>query len=222
MRNRFDEVLNILNKKIVEMSECAEKIILFSAEAFVNQNMQKAKNAIEHDVKIDDLEREIEKICMKLLIRHQPVARDLRTVSSALKIITDIEHIGDQASKISKLVLRTIGSPDVQYIDLFLKASRMVGFMVTHSVNAFVKNDLDLAIKIIRNDDLVDKIFSEIKSKIIDNLRKNKIKCEKSIDVLMIAKYFERIGDHAAHIANWAIFSITGMHKIEFEKVDVG
>jgi phosphate transport system protein len=200
------------------MGEHVEQIILYATKAFIDQDERIAGHAIEFDSEIDNYEKQIESMCLKLLLRQQPVAKDLRVISSSLKIITDLEHIGDQSSEIANLTLRLMELPEIEDVNFISKMSDAVIFMVTNVINAFVNSDLELALKVIGHDDIVDDLFNGVKNKLIKIMQTNANNCEQAIDLLMIAKYFERIGDHATSIASWTIFSITGSHFYDEKK----
>lgn len=212
MRNRFDEQLAELNKEIIEMGSMCEEVIDKATKAINLGDVQLAKTVKESGASIDQMERDIESRCMKLLLHQQPVARDLRMISAALKMITDMERIGDQAEDIAEIVTfldgRTVGE-----MKLISEMAYKTIEMVTASVDAFVKKDTVIAEKVIEQDDIVDNYFSDIKTSIINWIANNPEDGEFALDLLMIAKYLERIGDHATNIAEWVIFSVTGIHK---------
>ena len=215
MRGFFDEQLELLNTQLIEMGTLIEHSIRSAAEALVSQDIAQAKEAMRFDKKVDEKEREIEALCLKLLLRQQPVARDLRFISSALKMITDMERIGDQAADISEIVLFIA---DQQYIKKLEHIPAMAGAtieMVTKSIDAFVNRDVDLARKVISMDDVVDDLFDQVKAELIALIGKDASNGEQAMDLLMIAKYYERIGDHATNIAEWVEFTITGIHSKE-------
>ena len=216
MRNRFDLQLKQLNDDIIEMGNMIERAIEMGVYALIGHDTDKAKQTINYDMDIDHMERDIEALCMKLLLQQQPVARDLRQISSALKMITDMERIGDQASDIADLS-KFIEENHVQIPELIGKMAEMTVGMVTESVDAFVKRDLDLCRKVIDDDDQVDDAFNQIKMALVKRIQENHVKSFEAADLLMVAKYFERIGDHATNIAEWVIYSITGKHVDEAE-----
>ena len=204
MRNRFDEQLYELNKKIIEMGAMCEDEISKVATALSKGDVELAKNVIHDGSMIDQMEREIESRCMKLLLHQQPVARDLRLISAALKIITDMERIGDQAEDIAEIVVCLQGQT-MECMELVDEMACETTKMVQRSVDAYVKKDVKLAEEVVAQDDIVDDYFSMIADKSSDG--------ELALDFLMITKYFERIGDHATNIAEWVIYSVTGTHK---------
>ena len=212
MRNRFDEQLFELNREIIEMGAMCEELIAKAAKALSDADMELAAAVIESSNAIDQMERDIESRCMKLLLHQQPVARDLRQISAALKMITDMERIGDQAEDIAEIVLYLKGHT-LEGMELIGEMAKETIAMVTASVDAFVKKDVELAEKVITQDDLVDDYFSRIKHGIISLIAENSSEGEFALDILMISKYFERIGDHASNIAEWVIYSVTGVHK---------
>lgn len=213
MRNRFDRQLEQLNNELIEMGNLVEHAIQSAVTALVKQDVDQARAAIEFDQEVDRQERDIEALCMKLLLQQQPVARDLRLISAALKMITDMERIGDQAADISEITIFLAKEEYVQDLELMSQMAMETILMVTHSVEAFVQKDLNLAKSVIDHDDIVDKLFDDIKQQLILLIQKNVANSEQAADLLMVAKYLERIGDHATNIAEWVIYSITGVHE---------
>ena len=212
MRNRFDEQLFELNKEIIEMGAMCEEAIDKAVKALNIGDVELAKNVKNGSNSIDQMERTIESRCMKLLLHQQPVARDLRLISAALKMITDMERIGDQAEDIAEIVTFLEGRTIGEMTHISDMANKTIE-MVTASVDAFVRKDLELAESVITQDDIVDNYFSEMKCGIINWISENPTDGEFALDLLMIAKYLERIGDHATNLAEWVIYSITGKHK---------
>lgn len=212
VRERFDKQLERLNDLLVEMGNAIESSIKIAVEALINQNADLAQSVIDADREIDELEKEIERRCLKLILQQQPVASDLRAISSALKMITDMERIGDQAADISEITIFLSGEKYVKNIVHIPQMANAVSKMVKDSIDAFVNQDLDLVMEVIEYDDVVDDLFDVIKNEVIDLIRQNAENGEQAIDFLMVAKYFERIGDHAENIAEWVYFSITGEH----------
>lgn len=212
MRNRFEEQLFELNREIIEMGALCEEAIAKTAKALLEGDVALAEHVKSESGSIDQMERDIEGRCMKLLLHQQPVAGDLRLISAALKMITDMERIGDQAEDIAEIITFLNGRT-MQDMSRIEKMAQETMEMVTKSVDAFVKKDVALAEKVIRQDDIVDDYFSKIKSDIIGLITENAVDGEYALDILMIAKYFERIGDHATNIAEWVIYSVTGIHK---------
>lgn len=214
MRNRFDRQLKTLNDELIEMGSMIEKSIEKALVALITQNVDKAKEVIAFDTEIDRQEREIESLCMKLLLQQQPVARDLRLISSALKMITDMERIGDQAADIAELATFMASNSKVNNLKHVSQMGQETMIMVINSIEAFVEKNLEKAHQVLKHDDIVDKLFDEVKSEVIEMIHLDKEMGEHATDVLMVAKYFERIGDHATNIAEWVIYSITGEHEI--------
>jgi len=212
MRRKFDEELSQLNDMLVELGALVEKAIKRATQAILDNNKKKAKKAIAADRDIDSLEKEIEALCLRLLLRQQPVARDLRLISAALKMITDMERIGDQAADISEIAKFLIGKKIIIDLKTIPKMAEATSKMVTDSIDAFVKRDLELAQSVIDYDDVVDELFDKVKKDVIKLIQQDHANGEQAIDFIMIAKYFERIGDHATNIAEWVVFSITGRH----------
>ena len=211
MRNHFDEQLEQLNVELTRMGALCEAAISASVKALLENDPSLSAKVFETDGKIDEKEREIEALCMRLLLQQQPVARDLRTVSSALKMISDMERIGDQASDIAEIT-KFIGAEHQQYSARITEMAKQTVQMVSESVESFVTKDLNMVRKVIEDDDIVDDLFDEIKKELIELIGEDKTKGEFCVDLLMIAKYFERIGDHAVNIAEWVEFSLTGQH----------
>lgn len=213
MRSRFDEQLALLNRELIEMGARCEEVIALAAKSMADGDVRLAKQVAPLDAEIDQKERDIESLCLKLLLQQQPVASDLRLISSVLKMITDIERIGDQASDIAEIVTCLSGACGHNaHIDQMAQATIK---MVTDSLDAFVRRDLTLAWSVIEYDDVVDRLFDECKQDLIAEIAQSPADGERVLDVLMIAKYLERIGDHATNIAEWVEFSITGTHKSE-------
>ncbi len=216
MRNRFDEQLSLLNRELMEMGALIEQSIRSAAQALIERSVPSADSAISIDKQVDQKERDIESLCLKLLLQQQPVARDLRLISAALKMITDMERIGDQAADISGIVIYLSDEPLVKNPQHLAQMAEAAIRMVTGSLDAYVNKDLELAREIIRMDDVIDELFDAIKNELIELIRKDADNGSQAIDLMMIAKYFERIGDHAQNIAEWAEYAITGKHKGEF------
>lgn len=214
MRNRFDEQLLTLNKKMIEMGAKCEELIASAARALLDGDYQIAEEIKLEGHEIDRMEREIEAICLRLLLQQQPVARDLRQISAALKMITDMERIGDQAEDIAEIIPLLNGRTGSELAD-FKHMAETTCKMVTDSIDAYVKKDIELAQAVYRYDDIVDACFKSVKKTLIQLIAKNTADGEYLVDLLMIAKYFERIGDHAVNIAEWVVFSVTGVHEGE-------
>ncbi len=209
MRNRFDSQLESLNSKMIEMGSMCEEIIAIVAKALTTSDLTLIKKVSVLENDIDHMERDIESLCLRLLLQQQPVARDLRQISAALKMITDMERIGDQALDISEFITYLEGKPkdDCKYIYLMADAAIR---MVSDSIDAYVKKDLELAKKAKDYDNVVDGYFNKVRTTIIDLIKTKADDGEYLLDLLMIGKYFERIGDHAVNIAEWVEFSVTG------------
>ena len=214
MRKQFDEQLLKLNRELTKMGALCEEAIARASKALTTGNTELAREVKPLEGEIDRAERELESLCLRLLLQQQPVARDLRQISAALKMITDMERIGDQAADIADIILQIKGehAGEFQLIEQMAEATIK---MVTESVDAYVKRDIDIASAAIRHDDRVDDYFDKIKQQLIDDISKKPDIGEYALDLLMIAKYLERIGDHAVNIAEWVVFSVTGVHKGE-------
>ena len=220
MRRQFDQQLDELNTMLIEMGMMVESAIASSIEALEKQDPKLARQAIFADNKIDQKERDIEALCLKLLLQQQPVAKDLRLISAALKMITDMERIGDQASDISEISIYLMNSTLILNLDHIPLMATTTARMVTQSIDSFVKKDLALAFAVIESDDEVDRLFDVVKNDLIQLIAANSRNGEQAIDLLMITKYQERIGDHATNIAEWVVFSITGKHNKAEEMAD--
>ena len=213
MRNKFDMQLDHLNHHLTHMGELCEIAINRATKALEKGSPEEAREVREADEEIDQMEKDIERLCLKLLLQQQPVARDLRQISAALKMITDMERIGDQASDIAEIIISENKS-DAMDIPRIIRMSEAAAKMVRDSVTAYVEKDLELSRKVMDADDEVDLMFEENKNNLIDFIAENKgDQGREAIDLIMVAKYLERIGDHATNIAEWVEFSITGIHK---------
>lgn len=212
MRTRFEEQLTRLNAELIDMGTLIEHAIVESTQALGARDVVRARTVMALDRDIDQKEREIENLCLKLLLQQQPVARDLRLISAALKMITDMERIGDQAEDIAEIISFLHGH-QAEDNDLLREMAKAAIRMVTESVDAYVKCDTMLAEQVIAEDDTVDGYFTQVKERLIGKIAQDPADGEYALDLLMIAKYFERIGDHATNIAEWVIFSVTGVHK---------
>ena len=211
MRNRFDEQLERLHVELIQMRASCEDAISAAAEALLKGDAALADAACQAERDIDQREREVENLCLKLLLQQQPVARDLRVISAALKMISDLERIGDQAADIAELtryIRLTDGLSRLHIGDM----ARAVIAMVTDSVDSFVKGDLALARAVRAADDQVDALFEQVKRELIDLIAADAAAGEVGLDILMVAKYLERIGDHATNVAEWVEYSLTGIH----------
>lgn len=211
MRNKFDSQLEKLNLELITMGALCEDAISASVKAMTYGDDALCEKVFAADAEIDQKERDIEAICMKLLLQQQPVARDLRVISSALKMISDMERIGDQASDIAEIT-KFIKNSNVQSRVHISDMAKAAIKMVTDSVESFVKKDLSLAHAVMEYDDKVDNLFDCVKDELVRLISEDRENGEFCIDLLMIAKYLERIGDHAVNIAEWVEYSITGVH----------
>ena len=213
MRSRYDEELKRLHDALIDMGAMIESAISGAITALENRDIERAKEIIAYDEEIDAQERLIEEMCMKLLLRQQPVARDLRMISTALKLITDMERIGDHAADISELAMMLRELPPMNSSSLREMAVQ-TSTMLMDSVEAYVSQDEDKARAVIQHDDVVDDLFMTVKGEMIEAIRQNSDYSEAAADLLMAAKYFERIGDHATNIAEWTIYAIHGNHEL--------
>ena len=212
MRDFFQEQLNELNRELTRMGAACEEIIALASHALTDWDEELVRKVNTIGTQIDESERTIESICLKLLLRQQPVARDLRQISAAMKMITDMERIGDQAEDIVEIVPYMNAHPDEKFPKI-REMAKAAQAMVTEAVDAYVKQDLSLARKVMAHDEVVDDYFTQVKKGIIDIIAAEPSQGEYALDLLMIAKYFERIGDHCTNIAEWVEFSVTGVHK---------
>ena len=212
MRNRFEMQLEGLNNDLITMGALCENAIACAVKALMQNDMELVTKAVAAEREIDRKERDIESLCLKLLLEQQPVARDLRLISSALKMITDMERIGDQARDIAELVKHNDLSESKNKVNI-IEMSEAAIKMVTDSIDAFVKRDLALAKSVIEYDDVVDNYFISIKNDLVQYIAHNPSRADQVMDIFMIAKYLERIGDHATNIAEWVVFSIAGTHE---------
>ena len=211
MRNRFDEQLDNLNNSLISMGALCETAIASTIKAMTSGDKTLAEEVIKTDREIDHKEKEIESLCLKLLLQQQPVARDLRLVSAALKMITDMERIGDQAADIAEII--TVADlSELTNGEHITEMGKAVIKMVTDAVEAFVRHDVVSARAVIEYDDIVDRLFSSVRNDIIKSIATDLSLGEQTVDIIMIAKYLERIGDHAVNIAEWVVFAITGVH----------
>ncbi len=220
MRNHFDEQLELLNQEMIQMGAACEGIMALATKALLEGDIRKAESAKEQGHRIDQMEREIESLCLKLLLQQQPVAKDLRVISAALKMITDLERIGDQAEDIAEIIVSLGGRTGAECHGIRKMAEATIQ-MVTESIEAYVQKDVERAREVCAYDDVVDADFAEIKAALIRMIAENTADGEYALDLLMIAKYFERIGDHAVNIAEWVEFSVTGVHKGDGENADL-
>ena len=220
MRTKFDEQLRQLNIELIRMGSMCEEAISIAAKVLDGDNTVSTERvfSLEHD--IDELEHDIESRCMRMLLQQQPVAKDLRVISAPLKMISDMERNGDQAADVAELtgyVASTVAQGKL-HITKMAKAAVM---MVTESIDAFVRADMETAQKVIRDDDTVDSLFIQVRKELLASLKEEVGNPEAILDLLMIAKYFERIGDHAVNLAEWVQYSITGVHKSDEHHQDL-
>lgn len=201
MRERFIKQLELLNNLMIEMGGMIEKAISMAIEALVTKNTELAKEAIAYDEEINTMQKEIENLCLRLLLQQQPVASDLRTVSAALNMITDMERIGDHAADISEITLLMKDTDYVANLEIIKKMATETTYMVTKSIEAYVERNLDKAEEVIKHDDIVDELFIQEKRNLIKQINETTNNGEEAADMLMVAKYFERIGDHATNLA---------------------
>ena len=213
MRNRFDRQLARLNNELTEMGELIEDAIDGAVSSLTNRSEEQVRATEQLEKEINQKESDIESLCLKLLLQQQPVASDLRLISAALKMITDMERIGDQAADIADLSLFMHADPPQERMQRLLLMANATTRMVKKSVQAFVERDMELAQKVCAADDTVDDLFAQVKTDLIAWIRQDVDNGEQALDLLMVAKYFERIGDHAVNLAEWVIFSITGHHQ---------
>ena len=208
MRTKFDKQLHMLNQELLHMGTMIEESIQQAIEALVNQDVELAKKIMKMDDEIDREEKKIENLCFTLLLQQQPVASDLRVISAALKMITDMERIGDHAADISEMTIVLSKNPYRKKLDDINRMASETVLMLIHSIEAYVEKSMEKASAVIAHDDVVDGLFDEVKKDIIEQIQKEPENGEQSADLLMVAKYFERIGDHATNIAEWVIFSL--------------
>ena len=206
MRSKFDEQLLELNKEMIEMGNKIIESIKNAIDALVTRNEIEARTIMEGDVEVDRLQKKIENICFNLLIQQQPVARDLRTVTAAMKMVTDMERIGDHAADISEITILMGQGSQIERFEHISKMATETMIMLNHSIEAYVEKDIEKAKEVISHDDIVDALFDEAKKDVIQLILNSPNEGEEATDLLMVAKYFERIGDHATNIAEWVIY----------------
>ena len=211
MRSKFDEQLALMKNELIQMGALCEEAISLAAKALTEGDKTLAEKVGPLDGEIDQMERDIESLCLKLLLQQQPVARDLRQISAALKIITDMERIGDPASDIAEIILAMLSEGYVpEDVGHIREMAQETIKMVTESVDSYVQQDIERARAVIAHDDTIDRYFTQVKAVLIQKIAEAPAVGEHALDLLMIDKYLERIGDHAVNIAEWVIFSITG------------
>ena len=213
MRRHFDEQIAHLGEEMIAMGALVEHTIEYACEALRLGDVVRARRIMEGDREVDRKEREIEALCLHLLLQQQPVARELRQISSALKMITDMERIGDQAADISEIVtVMDLTQPRPGHFSVMAHAAVD---MVHRAIDAYVRQDVELARQVMESDDVVDELFDRVKGDLAALLREDAAHSGSALDMLMIAKYFERIGDHAVNIAEWVVYSVSGLYKGE-------
>ena len=216
MRSKFDEQLALMKNELIQMGALCEEAISLAAKALTEGDKTLAEKVGPLDGEIDQMERDIEALCLKLLLQQQPVARDLRQISAALKIITDMERIGDQASDIAEIILAMLAEGYVpEDVGHIREMARETIKMVTESVDSYVQQDIDRARAVIAHDDAIDRYFTQVRAVLIQKIAESPMVGEHALDLLMIDKYLERIGDHAVNIAEWVIFSVTGNKNMQ-------
>lgn len=208
MRNKFDRQLKMLNKEMKSMCGMIEDAIEKSIEALFDQDVKKAKKIVEIEDDITDQQKKIENLCFQLLIQQQPVARDLRTITAAMKMVTDMSRIGDNAGDISELTIVMAENPYVMKVEKIQQMSKETILMLNLALEAYVEKDMEKARAVIGHDDMVDDLFLEVKAGLVKTMKENHDYEEQAADLLMVNKYLERIGDHAVNIAEWVIFAI--------------
>ena len=213
MRTKFDEQLKNLNEEMIQMGVMIEENIQEAIEALVKSDVDNAKKILEKDTAIDKKQRDIESICFNLLIQQQPVARDLRMITAAMKMVTDMERIGDHAADISEMTIMLAKSERMENYETIIKMASEASIMLIHSIDAFTEKDKVKAKEVIEHDDVVDALFDQVKQEVTKLIQNDPKRGEQEIDMLMIAKYLERIGDHATNIAEWVIYSLDDRKK---------
>ena len=214
MRERFEQQMEILHTELIELGALCEQAIGRTYEVLLEGNQRAAEEIIKKDQVVDAKEREIEDLCFRIILQQQPVARDLRQISSALKMITDMERIGDHAADISEIIVTLLrrNEPYIKHLDYIQNMAKETSVMLVGSVDAFVNRNQLQAAAVIEKDDVVDELFHQVQTELVQLIHEDPNCGEQATDLLMIAKYFERIGDHATNISEWVIFSLTGEH----------
>ena len=210
MRKTFDAELLELNEEMTTMAAAAQEAIDVVTESLTSGDEPTARRAIEIEASLDQMERDIEDHCLRLLLRQQPVARDLRTISTAMKMVTDLQRIGDQAANIAEISILLSQGEQIRVPEDISLMSRRAGVMVKQAIAAYTGRDTEAAAAVINLDDEVDELFSKVKAELIDHIATHRDDADDAIDLIIIAKYLERIADHAVNIAQWAIFCVTG------------
>ena len=213
VRKLFEEELSDLKTELVEMCRLTEKMIDNAITALVNRDRELGKSISQSDKRVDDYEMDIEKRCMRILLKQQPVAKDFREVSTALKMITDIERFGDQASDIGDIVYTLPGDRYIKKLEHITTMGNLAMKMVRESVNSFIETNEPLADEVIALDDKMDELFLTVKNELIELIKQDGANGDQAIELMMVAKYLERIGDHAVNVAEWTKFNETGVHE---------
>ena len=213
VRKAFEEELSDLKSQLVQMCKITESMIFDAIRALINKDRELGKSIGDLDVQVDEYEMAIEKRCMHILLKQQPVAKDFREVSCALKMITDIERFGDQASDIGELVYSMPNEPHIKRLKNISLMGSLAVKMVRDSVSSFINNSQELANSVIKADDTMDSLFKKVQNELIELIRQDSNNGEQAITLMMIAKYLERIGDHAVNVAEWTKYNETGVHK---------
>ena len=210
MRKTFDAELLELNEEMTAMAAAAQEAIDVVTESLTTGDEPTAHRAIQIESTLDQMERDIENHCLRLLLRQQPVARDLRTISTAMKMVTDLQRIGDQAANIAEISILLSRGERIRVPEDITQMSRRAGVMVKQAIAAYTERDLETAAAVVNLDDEVDDLFSKVKTELIDRITSNREDADDAIDLIIIAKYLERVADHAVNIAQWAMFCVTG------------
>ena len=208
MRSKFDEQLHLLNQEMMQMGSMIEDSIQKAINALIDQNVELAKKIMDNDTQIDHEQKKIENLCFNLLMQQQPVAKDLRVISAAMKMVTDMERIGDHAADISEMTILMSKTPYVPNLEHINRMASETVQMLIRSIEAYVEKDMEKAVDVIASDDVVDDLFDKNKAELIEQIQREPQSAESAADMLMVAKYFERIGDHATNIAEWVIFAL--------------
>lgn len=212
-RHLFEKELEELHFELIRMGSLVEESIENTIIALKKQDAEMAKKIFKNDDIIDDMERKIERICLTLIATQQPLAKDLRTISTALKIITDMERIADHSSDIAEITIRMANDKYIKPLIDIPKMAELAKQMVNKSIDAYIKQDIDLAMEVCNSDDAVDELFSKITLELINIMKNDATAVEQAIDLMLIAKYLERMADHATNIGEWVVFNITGEHE---------
>lgn len=210
MRKTFDAELLELNEELTAMATAAQEAIDVVTESLTTGDEPTARRAEQIEATMDQMERDIENRCLRLLLRQQPVARDLRTISTAMKMVTDLQRIGDQAANIAEISILLSKGEQIRVPDDIMLMSRRAGAMVKQAIAAYTDRDTETAAAVINLDDEVDDLFAKVKAELIDGITSKREDADDAIDLIIIAKYLERVADHAVNIAKWAIFCVTG------------